>query len=125
MPPLVKPSKDRGSEPPRHHQNDNYDQNDADGTNPAAPVPSGVSITAMNATAMAPRLEMPGRQDADFCGCAVQERRISAAVTMNVRVSRNRLVLAFLLAPLLPAAIYVARPSLSGVSLRFPRTHPR
>jgi hypothetical protein len=40
-----------------------------------------------NATATAPRLAMSGRQDPDFGGCGVQERWISAAMTMGVRVS--------------------------------------
>jgi hypothetical protein len=49
-----------------------------------------VSIAVLIGTAKSLRLEMPGRQDAGFCVCAVQEGRISVAVTMGVRVSTAR-----------------------------------
>jgi hypothetical protein len=39
-----------------------------------------------NAAAPAPRHAISGRQDPDFGGCGVQERGISAAMTMGVRV---------------------------------------
>jgi hypothetical protein len=51
---------------------------------------SGVLMTATNAAAIAPRPAIPERQDADFCRCAVQDRRISAAMTMGVRASAIR-----------------------------------
>jgi len=40
-----------------------------------------------NAASPAPRLARFGRQDPDFGGCGVQERWISTATTMGVRVS--------------------------------------
>lgn len=43
-----------------------------------------------NAAGSAPRLAMSRRQDPDFGGCGVQEREISAAMTMGVRVSLVR-----------------------------------
>ena len=43
-----------------------------------------------NATATAQRVAMCGRQDPDFGDCGVQERGISAAMSMGVRVSLVR-----------------------------------
>ena len=43
-----------------------------------------------NAACPAPRHAMSGRQDPDIGGCGVQERGISAAMTMGVDVSLVR-----------------------------------
>jgi hypothetical protein len=43
-----------------------------------------------DAAGPARRLAMFGRQDPDFGGCGVQERGISAAMSMGVRVSLVR-----------------------------------